>query len=375
MQVGESYNPKGLFTGIFIPESMARLPYDVLSPGAKLCFGRLCWHIGKDGECFPSREVLAEEIGVSVSSVRDYLRELESQKFIRRIRGGPHANDYDFPWHEVLETSIKRKRDVKSDGQPSVHLEKSDGQRGATDRQPSVSAIISYITEDLSEYNTPPTSSSEETPRASVEFFLRRWGTIRGLKRPSASEREKVRERWTSVSISEEDLDCALDRFASWLKTKPDIRNPLLAFLKDPNSWGRSLVPKETTATIPPVECAALVPTQSTALALTWSNDPEYQAYAMAAALKGRRMTPAELEKGYELFAPLDAEKRRLSTEDYAYLADAASAPHFIPAPWKHLHGSPWENLRLPKKTETQLKYDRAVAIIREKQASGEWKS
>ncbi len=158
MQVGDLYNPKGLFTGIYIPESMVRLPNTVLSPGAKLLFGRLSWHVNNDGDCFPSRDTLAEEIGVSESSIRDYLRELEENRFIIRVRSGPKTNSYDFPWHSVLEASLKKKH-----RQPSADQEKSlMDTPPRNDRQPSVFPIITEVREGLREVSTPPTPSSDQ---------------------------------------------------------------------------------------------------------------------------------------------------------------------------------------------------------------------
>jgi hypothetical protein len=163
VQIGEHYNPKKLFTGIFIPESMVRLPYEVLSPGSKLLFGRLVWHTSDDGDCFPARPTLAKEIGVSESSIRDYLKELEDQKFIERVRTGPGANSYNFPWHATLEASLRKK---KKDGQPSADQENTlIDSRARLDGHPSVKPNHIVLTEDLTEENlyTPPTPSSEET--------------------------------------------------------------------------------------------------------------------------------------------------------------------------------------------------------------------
>ena len=106
MQIGERYNPRGIFTGVYIPESLVK--HKDISPGAKLAFGRLCWHVGEDGRCFPFQETLAEALGCSVRSVQSYLKELEDAGFIERIREG-NSHEYGFCWHDLLEQSLKTK--------------------------------------------------------------------------------------------------------------------------------------------------------------------------------------------------------------------------------------------------------------------------
>ena len=82
-----------------------------ISAGAKLLFGVLCYHAGKDGVCFPNQTSLAEEIGCSVRSVGSYVEELETSKFIERSREGKSAASpfsYSFVWHECLESCLRK---------------------------------------------------------------------------------------------------------------------------------------------------------------------------------------------------------------------------------------------------------------------------
>jgi hypothetical protein len=62
IRVGQPFNPFRLFTGIFIPEALAQSK--VVSPGAKMAYGRLARYAGQDGKCFPAVETLGQEIGV-----------------------------------------------------------------------------------------------------------------------------------------------------------------------------------------------------------------------------------------------------------------------------------------------------------------------
>lgn len=232
MNVGESYNPKGLFTGIFIPETMAKIPNEMLCSGAKLCFGRLCWHVNENGECFPSRETLASEIGVSESSVRDYLKQLEDQGFIRRIRNGPHVNDYEFSWTDVLEASIKRK-----DRQRAVYQKNLQTDSGLSkDRQRAVEPNLIDIREELrEEINTPPTPSEENSCTRSD--FLRLWNGTRGLKHLGVGDRAKVIEIYNPIPAPQSDVATALGNFSQWLPIATVRTRPVEIFLRDPLSW------------------------------------------------------------------------------------------------------------------------------------------
>ena len=103
-QTGQIFNPYRLFYGVFIPEGLLRFPG--VSPGAKLCYGRLARYAGERGVCWPLQCDLARELGVSVRNVRRYLQELQSEFFIRaRQRGLNRSNEYEFLWHKTFEGS------------------------------------------------------------------------------------------------------------------------------------------------------------------------------------------------------------------------------------------------------------------------------
>lgn len=55
--------------------------------GAKLLFGDLCGLAKKEGYCYATNNALAEITNVKPSTVRDYLRHLESAGFITREKG------------------------------------------------------------------------------------------------------------------------------------------------------------------------------------------------------------------------------------------------------------------------------------------------
>lgn len=76
IELGRSFNPWKLFVGSMVPSwLMLRVE---LSPGAKLCYARLCQYAGKHGVAFPLQDDLAEALGVSSRQVKRYMRELVS---------------------------------------------------------------------------------------------------------------------------------------------------------------------------------------------------------------------------------------------------------------------------------------------------------
>ena len=183
MQVGELYNPKGVFAGVWIPDSLVRCPD--LSLGAKVAFGRLCWHIGENGQVFPSQPTLAEEIGVSLRSVEEYLRELELFGLIKKQRAG-RITYYHFPWHSLLEESLKIKQP-----HPGVDLENKAKKNSSTSavRPAESRENESRINNVLSEVSDKETTNSvfsekereENTLDTSIELVQTLWREIFGV--------------------------------------------------------------------------------------------------------------------------------------------------------------------------------------------------
>jgi hypothetical protein len=53
-----------------------------LSPGPKLTYAMLLKYAWQNDFCFPGQERLAKDMGVTDRSLRTYLHELETQKFV-----------------------------------------------------------------------------------------------------------------------------------------------------------------------------------------------------------------------------------------------------------------------------------------------------
>ena len=84
LQVGQPFNPFGLFNGIFIPDALAR--EKGVSRGAKIVYGRLARYAGRNGKCYPGVSTLAAEIGSSERQTQRYLAELERKLLPRLLR-------------------------------------------------------------------------------------------------------------------------------------------------------------------------------------------------------------------------------------------------------------------------------------------------
>lgn len=97
-----------MFYGILIPIGIVNLPVSQLSQGAKLLYGRLCLYAGKDGKTYPSRELLAFEVGCSTRQVDNYVTELKEFGLIDVKRNGcGKNNNYYFLHHDCLNESYR----------------------------------------------------------------------------------------------------------------------------------------------------------------------------------------------------------------------------------------------------------------------------
>jgi hypothetical protein len=63
-----------------VPNAIIR--HKDISPGAKLAYTMLLSYAWHNDYCFPGQETLAKDMGVTDRSVRTYLKELETKKFL-----------------------------------------------------------------------------------------------------------------------------------------------------------------------------------------------------------------------------------------------------------------------------------------------------
>jgi hypothetical protein len=159
LQVGQPFNPFGLFHGIWVPDALVRAKG--ISPGAKLAYGRLARYAGQDGNCYPAVRTLAAEIGIRVRQTQNYLAELERNKLIRRItrlsKKGQRSNAFEFLWHRLFEEGVKK---TAPEGVQDIAPER------VHDPSPKESHIKeSHIEETNIDLDYPPTNRKDRDSR------------------------------------------------------------------------------------------------------------------------------------------------------------------------------------------------------------------
>lgn len=118
-QIGQPFNPYGLFRNISIPRGIAHRTD--LSPLAKLLYGALNAHCGQDGNVYPSQKLLGEELGYAEKTIQKGLKELSDMGLIRIVnptgkdRLLHRRNHYVFLWDGSLDESCKMESPDPSD--------------------------------------------------------------------------------------------------------------------------------------------------------------------------------------------------------------------------------------------------------------------
>lgn len=167
--------------GIWIPRGLVSCK--VLSPGAKLLYGRLCLYAGKSGECRAGRDTIAEDMGLSVATVGRHLEELVDYRLVKRIRKGPNAPAVCvFLWHPILAGSLKSAdSSIMSDQWPdsaevSHHPTPLIAQKRALDganvSRPDGAELSRPYKEEKNQYeknHRKESSSFEESPQVETE--------------------------------------------------------------------------------------------------------------------------------------------------------------------------------------------------------------
>jgi len=133
--IGEPFNPYGMFNGIWVPESLLRCT--AISASAILLYGRLAKYAGRDGRCFPSVETLALELGMTVRQVQRLLWQLCNAKFLRRNaqyrpNGSQTANAYVFLYHAALAPATVEQTEQPAPAPPVCRPVKLSGDKNVT---------------------------------------------------------------------------------------------------------------------------------------------------------------------------------------------------------------------------------------------------
>lgn len=115
-----------------------------ISAGAKLAYMLLLSYAWQKGSCFPGQQRMCDDMGVSVRSLRNYLRELESAGLVvTKRRGLTQTNIYYLPQKPV----------ASSDRQDSADQERQP--RSGQDRQGVPTKKTQIKNGDIDKYDTP----------------------------------------------------------------------------------------------------------------------------------------------------------------------------------------------------------------------------
>ena len=115
MRIGEILDRNIILKGadVLTAKGFTMVPNHVLisnqiSPGAKLTYAMLLKYAWQNDYCFPGQERLAKDMGVTDRSVRTYLQELETVKFVDiRQRGQGKTNLYEL---NLIPSGTDRKK-------------------------------------------------------------------------------------------------------------------------------------------------------------------------------------------------------------------------------------------------------------------------
>lgn len=98
-------NPYKMFVGSVIPNWLMR--NRELSSSDKLVYARLAQYAGKDGECFPKQETIADECGMNISTVNTSIKTLIKVGLLEYIKKGQgKTNSYFFLESQLFDFQI-----------------------------------------------------------------------------------------------------------------------------------------------------------------------------------------------------------------------------------------------------------------------------
>lgn len=102
----DTFTPRGRIRGPILPGFVLR---EKVSPGAKILYAVLCNHASEKDHCWPSHKYLADELGYSVSSIKNWLAELVRVRLLSIRRTAYRASTYVLlaPGREALSGSTQ----------------------------------------------------------------------------------------------------------------------------------------------------------------------------------------------------------------------------------------------------------------------------
>ena len=118
MKIGQTFNPRGMFKGLFMPEALNADKR--LTTADKLCWAAIFKHLGDNPRAWPGIRTIAKETGLSQKQVTRSMKKLDELGYIEK--SVPTGTDrlrhkttrYALLWHKTFEEAMIRH--VPSDG-------------------------------------------------------------------------------------------------------------------------------------------------------------------------------------------------------------------------------------------------------------------
>jgi len=114
MQIGQPFNPRGMFRFLMIPDAIARCKD--IKAFDKLLYGKIAEYMGQHEECWPAQKTLADGLGVNVRLVNEGIKRLAEYRLLGmqapegKARLEHKTARYQLLWHELLEDELHTKR-------------------------------------------------------------------------------------------------------------------------------------------------------------------------------------------------------------------------------------------------------------------------
>ena len=174
-------NPYKMFIGSFIPNWILKL--DELSACDKIVYARLSQYAGKDGECFPKQETIAEECGMSISTVNTSIKNLVEIGLLECVkRGQGKTNLYFFLESDLFDyripdngNSVNRnvENPLSSNADFRKHSTKENQLKESEKEEPSV--IKDLINEDQEMFDNTVHQILKEKDQEKIQKLRRDW--------------------------------------------------------------------------------------------------------------------------------------------------------------------------------------------------------
>ena len=124
----DCYCPHKQFIGSVVPNWLMKCR--AISPGAKLCFGRLAQFAGKALYAYPGIDTLAAELGVSEATAKNYLAELRAERLIASERtGNGNVSRHYFLQHPMIEYRTDSQKHSRLNGGQTANNPTPDSQK------------------------------------------------------------------------------------------------------------------------------------------------------------------------------------------------------------------------------------------------------